>query len=332
MKNRFWRWFWTIFAGISITALAVSCGGKGGDTTGVNMALDWFPWSNHSGMFVAIEKGYFEDEGLDVNIYTPADPATVLQTVAAGRDDFGISYQVEVLLAREQGVPVVSIAALVQHPLNSVMTLKESGIVRPRELKGKTIGYPGLPSDTAMLRTMLENDGISIDDVTLVNIGFDLVPVLIGKRVDAILGAYWVHESISAELQGYPVNIMRLEEWGLPDFYELVLVTSERKLKEDPEQVQGFLRAIVKGYDEAVRDPQAAVDVLLRAHPEVNADIERPGVELLAPLWKEGDVRFGWQTDQKWSQVAGWMKANDILSKDVDTSKAFTNQFVEGVK
>ena len=105
----------------------------------ISIALDWFPWANHSGLYVSKERGYFEEEGLDVNIYVPGDPSTVLQTVAAGKDDFGISYQPEVLIAREQDIPVVSIMAMVQHPLNSVMALKESGIVTPKDLKGKRL-------------------------------------------------------------------------------------------------------------------------------------------------------------------------------------------------
>ena len=128
---------------------AVACGGddEPEELTKVSLALDWFPWSNHSGLYVAQERGYFEDEGLEVNIYVPGDPSTVLQTVGAGRDDFGISYQPELLLAREQGIEAVSIMAMVQHPLNSVMALTESGIVEPKDLKGKKVGAPGARLD-----------------------------------------------------------------------------------------------------------------------------------------------------------------------------------------
>ena len=311
---------------------AAACGDDDDELTSVRVALDWFPWSNHSGLYIADEKGYFADEGLEVTIYTPDDPATVLLTVGAGQDEFGLSYQTVVLLGREQGVPAVSIAGLVQHPLNSVMALKESGIARPADLAGKKVGFPGIPTDTLLLTTMLKADGASIDDVEMVNVGFDLVLALIGKQVDAIVGAYWVHESISAENQGYPVNIMRMEDWGVPDFYEIVLVTGDDMVAEDPDLVERFVRAAMRGYAEAVADPQGAIDVLKEAAPEIDEAIERPGVALLSPLWIEGDLSFGWQTADKWVNLAQWMQANDLLGPGVDPATAFTNRFVEAAQ
>jgi putative hydroxymethylpyrimidine transport system substrate-binding protein len=301
--------------------------------TKVSVALDWFPWSNHSGLFVAKERGYFAEEGLDVEIFTPGDPSTVLQTVASGRDDFGISYQTDVLIARQEGVPVVSIMALVQLPLNSVMTLKESNISTPADLAGKTVGWPGIPSNEPLLDTMLKSEGKSLADVELVNVGFDLVPALIGKEVDAIVGAYWVHESISAENQGFPVNIMRMEQHGVPDFYELVMVTNEAKIAESPELVQGFVRAAMRGYEDAIADPQGAVELLARVKPEVDLSIERPGVDLLAPLWEPVEGKnFGWQEESRWTEFANWMQENGLLSAEVDPKAAFNNSFVANVE
>src|SRR5439155_22970231 len=125
----------------------------------ITVALDWYPNANHAGLFLAQQRKYFASEGLQVDLYTPSDPTTVLQTVGAGKDTFGISYQTDVLLARAQGVPVVSIAALVQHPLLAVMAKKEAKIARPKNLVGKTVGYPDIPSQKAFLSTMLASDG-----------------------------------------------------------------------------------------------------------------------------------------------------------------------------
>ena len=294
----------------------------------VSVVLDWFPWSNHAGLFIAKDKGYFAAEGLDVDIHPPADPATILQTVAAGRDDFGINYQTGVLIARQEGVPVVSIAALVQHPLNSVMTLQDSGIAEPKDLAGKTIGWPGIPDNEPLLDTMLKSQGLSLSDVELVNVGFDLVPALIGKKVDAIVGAYWVHESISAVNQGFPVNIMRMEQHGVPDFYELVLVTNEEKIKENPEMVERFVRAVTRGYQDAIDDPQGAVELLKRVRPEVDLAIESPGVDMLAPLWDTDQGVFGWQDEARWVEFAAWMDEAGLLSGTGDVDAAFDNSFV----
>ncbi|MBI4233117.1 MAG: ABC transporter substrate-binding protein [Chloroflexi bacterium] len=318
-----------VLALLVASACNVQRAGSPASPTKVSVALDWYPWGNHAGLFTAREKGYYSAQGLEVNLYTPADPSTVLQTVGAGRDDFGISYQVEVLLARAAGVPVVSIAALVQHPLNSVMALKGSGITRPRDLVGKKVGYPGIPYNEPMLKTMVEKDGGDFKKVELVNVGFDLVPALLSKKMDAVVGAYWVHESILIEQQGYEVVILRMEEWGVPDFYELVLVTSEKTLKERHDMVHHFLAATLKGYRDAAADQQAALETLAKASPEVDRAVESKGIPLLAPLWKDRAPAFGWQSAERWRSFAKWMEANKLLDKPIDANAAFTNGLVE---
>lgn len=306
-----------------------TAGSSTGELTPVSIALDWYPWGNHTGLYLAEANGYFADEGLDVTIYVPGDPATGLQLVATGRDQFTISYQPDVMLARAEGLEVISVAALVQHPLNSIMTLQSSGIERPSQLAGRTVGIAGVASDEPLLRSMLEADGISLDDVELVTVGFDLMPALLGGTVDAVIGAYWVHESILADLQGNPVNIMRIEEWGVPDYYELLLVTSDAYASSNPEVIEGFIRAITRGYADADADRTGAIDELVRVNPETERELELQGIELLAPLWTDdGDVPFGTQTEERWESYADWLRENDILTQDVPVDEAFTNEFV----
>jgi putative hydroxymethylpyrimidine transport system substrate-binding protein len=300
-----------------------------GDLTKVSLALDWYPWSNHTGLYMAQADGDYAAEGLDPNIYVPSDPTTALQLVAAGQDDFTISYETDVLLARAQGLPVVSIAALVQHPLNSIMTLQSSGITDPSMLKGKTIGITGVPSDEALLKTVLATVDLSMDDVETVNVGYDLMPALLGKRVDAVIGAYGVHEGILAAQQGQPVNIIQVEKYGVPDYYELVLVTSEDMIAKHADTVQHFVNAVVKGYAAAQANPQQAVDQLVKAYPETDAAVEQEGIKEIIPLWTDdGAVPFGNQTEERWTSYETFLKDHGVLESDVDATKAFTNEFV----
>jgi putative hydroxymethylpyrimidine transport system substrate-binding protein len=293
----------------------------------ITIALDWYPNANHAGLFLATARDLFAEAGLDVELYTPADPTTVLQTVGAGRDTFGISYQTDVLLARAQGVPVVSIAALVQHPLLGIMSLEESDITLPADLVGKTVGYPGIPSQEAFLATMLEADGATLDDVELVNVGFDLLPAVISGRVAAVMGAYWTHETILAEQEGYPVSIMRVEEWGVPDYYELILVASEETIANEPAMIETFLATMRQGYQAAIANPEAALDALVAASPDLDRQVEREGLALLIPVWTDDVTAFGAQEADRWNAYATWMKDRDLIPDDLDIDAAWTDEF-----
>ena len=294
------------------------------ERTSVTLALDWYPNANHAGIYMARERGNFEQAGLDVEIFTPADPTTVLQTVGAGRDTFGITYHFDVLQARSQDVPVVSVAALVQHPLNSLMVLEESDIMSPADLAGKTVAIAGVPSDEAYLETILRHNGLSLDDVEVVNVGFDLMPAVMSGRADAAIGVYWTHETILAEREGTPVRYFRIEEQGVPDYYELVLVAGEDTIAEQQETVTAFLGALRQGYHDALDDLDTALELLLAESPDLVEEVEREGLGLLAPLWTDdGTVPFGTQTPERWEAYATWAVAAGLLPEDTDWEAAF---------
>ena len=285
----------------------------------ISLALDWYPNSNHAGIYYGIDNGYFEENDINVNVYTPSDPASILQTVASGRDEFGISYQPDLLLARSEGIPVVAVHSIVKTPLNSIMTLGDSGIDNPSKLKNKTIGYPGIPLNIGILSSILEEQSLSIDDVELVDVGFDLVPALLSERVDAIIGAFWSHESILIELEGREVNILKFEEWGIPKYHELVLVTSEEYLKNNEEIVEKFVDAFSKGYEKSIENNDESMEALIAAFPEVNVELETQGIKLLSPLWQES---FDSDGIDNWNKFGDWMKDKGLISESLDVEKS----------
>jgi len=296
----------------------ISCGNEQ-ELIDISLALDWYPNSNHAGIYYGIDNGYFEENDINVDVYTPSDPASILQTVASGRDEFGISYQPDLLLARSEGIPVVAVHSIVKTPLNSIMTLGDSGIDNPSKLKNKTIGYPGIPLNIGILSSILEEQSLTIDDVELVDVGFDLVPALLSERVDAVIGAFWSHESILIELEGREVNILKFEEWGIPKYHELVLVTSEEYLKNNEEIVEKFVDAFSRGYEKSIENNDESMEALIAAFPEVNVELETQGIKLLSPLWQES---FDSDGMDNWNKFGDWMKDKGLISESLDVEKS----------
>ncbi|MEC7920507.1 MAG: ABC transporter substrate-binding protein [Chloroflexota bacterium] len=310
---------------IILSIFVIGCGNE----NELSLALDWYPNSNHAGIYSAIDEGFFDEEGIKLSVYTPSDPTAIISSVASGRDDFGLSYHPDILQAQSAGLEIVSVLSISQHPLNSIMTLKKSSIKNPSDLKGKVVGYPGIPSNKAMLETVLSSQNININDVETVDVGFELVKALVSGSVDAIIGAYWTHESIVMELQGYDIEIMRLEEWGVPDYYELILITNKSFLEENKSDVEKVVNSLKKGYEFSIKNPQESITSLISIVGEeiVEEDVERAGVELLIPMWQSNNLPFGHQDISKWEETYEWMYQNNFLEKELIIENLFIDEF-----
>ncbi|MCH2495299.1 MAG: ABC transporter substrate-binding protein [Dehalococcoidia bacterium] len=308
-----------------LSIFVIGCGNE----KELSLALDWYPNSNHAGIYSAIDEGFFDEEGIKLSVYTPSDPTAIISSVASGRDDFGLSYHPDILQAQSAGLEIVSVLSISQHPLNSIMTLKKSSIKNPSDLRGKVVGYPGIPSNKAMLETVLSSQNININDVETVDVGFELVKALVSGSVDAIIGAYWTHESIVMELQGYEIEIMRLEEWGVPDYYELILITNKSFLEENKSDVEKVVNSFKKGYEFSIKNPQESITSLISIAGEeiVEEDVERAGVELLIPMWQSNNLPFGHQDISKWEETYEWMYQNNFLEKELIIENLFIDEF-----
>jgi putative hydroxymethylpyrimidine transport system substrate-binding protein len=294
----------------------------------VRVRLDWTPWAPHAALYAAREKGFFREEGLNVNLYVPPDPEATIQFVAAGKDDFGISYMTDTILAREQGFNVISVAALVAHPLNCIMTLRTSGIDSIAKLGGKVIGTTGVPSDDAFLEWVTSAAGLPKGRTKLVNLGFNLAPALKSGKVDAIIGAYWPWEGLKLDEEGYPVNVLKLQDYGVPDYYELVLIARSDRVVKDPKLIRGFLRALVEGQTFVDNNSEAAVQILATASPDLKPEFLKKSLRAILPLTKFDGGPFH-QDERTWSQMMAFMQRAGLLTKPPELSSVFSNDYLK---
>jgi putative hydroxymethylpyrimidine transport system substrate-binding protein len=290
--------------------------------------LDWYPNAVHSFLFVAEEKGYFKEQGLDVDIQMPADTNDPLKLVAANQIDMAMSYQPQVLVARSEDIPVQSFGAIVRHPLNQLMVPADGSIQSPKDLAGKTIGYPSIPLDEAIIQTMVEADGGNAEKVKMVDIGWDLIPAIATKKTDALIGGYINHEKLLLEKEGHPMRTINPADYGVPDYYELVMVASEKGLKEKPEVFKKFMTAITKGQTYVQEHPEDGLSVLMDHEDKTSPlekDVETKSLEILLPLMDAKEKPFGYQDPEVWKNTAQWLKVNKIIKETVQAEEAFIN-------
>lgn len=291
----------------------------------LTLMLDWYPNAVHTFLYAAEEKGFFAEQGLEVELKMPAETNDALRLAAAGTIDLALTYQPQILMARGEQIPVKSVGAVVRHPLNHLMTLENSGIKRPADLAGRTVGYSSIPLYEAMVRTMVRQDGGDPEQVTLLDIGFNLVPSLSTGQADAIMGGFINHERLLLEKEGHSVRSLNPAEYGVPDYYELVFAASDRTVDTKTELLKRFMQAAAKG-QQYVRDhPKEALELLLKHEEQtspLDPDIEQKSLEILLPLMDAGSQPFGYQDEASWDRVAEWLKQNDMLG---EAEEAFVN-------
>ena len=306
--------------------------GGPGEPERVDLMLDYFPNADHAGIYNAIGRGDFEQAGLSVKPRTPSDPAAVLKVLIEGRADLAISYEPELLLARAKGAKLVSIGALVQTPLTSIVSLGDKAIREPGQLEGAKVGTSGIPYQDAYLKTIIDEAGIDPDRVRSINVGFNLVPALLTKKVDATLGAFWNVEGVELERRGKKPRILRMEDIGVPTYNELIVVAREQDVRSRGPLLRRFMRALALGHQALRDDIDKAVDELVDANPDLDSKLQRAQVKATLPVFfpKDEDKPFGYQDPAAWRRYTQWMLDNKLLSSPAGANRALTNEFLPG--
>jgi putative hydroxymethylpyrimidine transport system substrate-binding protein len=319
----------------AVTILGSGCGEKSEEPSGgleeLDLALDFYVNPDHAGIYTALENGYFRDAGLDVKPRVPSDPAAPTKQVAAGRVDLAVSYEPEVMLARDQGLDVVAVAALVQRPLTSLISLPAAHISEPRDLEGKSVVTAGIPYQRAYLDVILRDAGVDPSDVKVNDVGLNLLQPVLSGSADAMFGGFRNVEGVQLELAGKKPNVQPVDRLGIPNYDELVLVARSDRVSEDPEAIRLFIAALERGTIEARRDPQGATDALLEASPELQRKLTLAELRATLPLFfpPQGEA-FGYMDPAEWTAFAGFLADEGQLDTRLTADELLTNELLPG--
>jgi ABC-type nitrate/sulfonate/bicarbonate transport system substrate-binding protein len=299
--------------------------------TDVKIVLDWTPNTNHTGLYVAKDQGYFEQEGLKVEIIQPGEGGSEAM-VAAGKAEFGVSVQESITNARIQSVPLVSIAAIIQHNTSGFASPVGKNIKAPKDFEGKTYGGYGAPVEMAVIESLMKQEKADVSKVKVVNIGSADYFTAVKRDID-FAWIYYAWTGVDAELRNEPLNMIYLTKYSDKlDYYTPVLATSEKMIKEKPEIVKAFTAAAAKGYQFSIDKPEEAANILLKAVPDLDKKLVLASQKWLSPKYKDDASRWGEQKRAVWENYATWMLDHKLLEKKLDVDAAFTNDFLPGSK
>lgn len=293
----------------------------------VTVVLDWTPNTNHTGLYVAKDQGYFKEQGLDVEIIQPGDTGAD-QLVASGKADFGVSYQEGITQARVQGVPLVSIAAVIQHNTSGFASPVAKNIKTPKDFEGKTYGGWGSPVEKAVIDSLMKTENADVKKVDIINAGDADFFTMVKKDVD-FAWIYYGWTGVEAELRGEKLNMIYLTDYSKKlDYYTPVLATNEKMIQNDPETVKAFVKAASQGYQYAIDQPDKAADILIKAAPDLDPELVKKSQQWLADKYQDDAKQWGEQKLEVWENYANWMDDHGLLEGKFDPKKAFTNDFL----
>lgn len=293
----------------------------------VTLLLDWFPNIDHVPLYVAQENKIFENHGLEVELLWGGDPDAPLKLVAAREYPFAVSYQQSVTIARasEEVLPVKSIGLLVEHPLNTISFLKKTGIKTPADFKGKKIGYTVAPLDVLLFNAIAANAGLSEDDYELINVGTNILAPLLSGQIDAVIGPFRNYEINMLKLEGAEADYFALEKHGIPDYYELVIITNDVYLENHPETAKKLMMAVQEAIKFTKEKPDEALQLFFKANPDATKELEELAFRDTLDVFATTQV----QSEEKWAAFAKFAYEKGLISKTVEAKDCFINVLKE---
>jgi putative hydroxymethylpyrimidine transport system substrate-binding protein len=304
-----------------VTSL-VACGGgaEPGAPERATLVLDFQPNAVHTGIYTALQEGLYHRAGIDLNVQQPSASTDAPKLLEAGRAQFAILDIHDLAIARERGFDLVGVMPIVQRPLASVIAGDPSAVKRPRDLEGRTVGVTGLPSDDAVLDSVVSADGGDPKQVHRVTIGFNAVASLAAGRIDAAT-AFWNAEGVTLQRQGVPIRVFRVDDYGAPRYPELVLVTTSKTLNDDPDLGHEVVDATARGCSLASSDPGQGLDDLLAADPSLDRADQAAELRALESANAFRDPgKFDWPVLRSWAQ---WEARHGIVKKPPEVTGTF---------
>ena len=309
-----------LLAAVLLLSGVAGCGGGGaepGVPKGASLVLDFTPNAVHSGIYAAQGQGFYEDAGVDLKIHQPGESTDAPKLLAAGRTDFAILDIHDLGIARERGLDLVGVMPIVQRPLAAVIARSDGSVHSPRDLEGHSVGVTGLPSDEAVVDSEVSADGGDPAKVNEVTIGFNAVSSLAAAKVDAATG-FWNAEGVTLRDQGVPVQIFKVDRYGAPPYPELILTTSGKTLRRDPDLVASVVAATRRGYAFTEEHPAQSLSDLLAADPALQRPEQAAQLHVLLPDLQPKP--FDPAVLREW---AAWDLEHGLLEAPLDVSEAF---------
>ncbi|MCK5071393.1 MAG: ABC transporter substrate-binding protein [Desulfocapsa sp.] len=277
----------------------------------LSLMLDWFPNIDHLPIYVAQERGLFKEKGLEVEIISPSETADGLKLAASGNVDMAVSYEPQTIIAASAGLDVKVIGRLVEHPLTTLLFLKNEKIKTPKDLEGKKIGYtvPGLMD--VMLKAFMSINGV--ENYEAINVGFTIVPALVAGNVDAVMGPFKTYETVTMAHQNLEADYFELEKYGIPDYEELIFVCGANTLKAKEESIKNFIQAVETATAYMREHPEEALQTYLKALPEADARVETDAFHLTLPFY----ATPGGSNAENWQRFADFSLKHGLIEKPV---------------